>query len=105
MTVWIVILAVGAGSLAFRLGPLLVLRHMALPASIDRAINYAGLATIVALTSTSTRGVASGAPAPTLVAVTAAVALAARRASPVRIIAIGGSLYAISVIAVQAMVA
>ena len=46
---WLVILAVGAGSFVFRLGPLLVFERISLTERGDRVIRHAGTAAITAL--------------------------------------------------------
>ena len=92
---WVVILAVGAGSYLFRVGPLLLLQHVVLSEATDRAIRHAGLAAIAALIATSAHHAAHGTSAvPSVVAVGVGVALALRRASMLRIILVGGGLYA-----------
>ena len=92
---WLVILAVGAGSYVFRLGPLLVLERNPLGERADRAIRHAGTAAIAALIAVSTRhGAVGDLTGPTLLAVAAGLVLAALDASMVRLLAIGGAVYA-----------
>jgi branched-subunit amino acid transport protein len=101
MTTWLVIIAVGAGSFLMRLGPLLLLQRAELSEQTDRWIRYAGLAAISALIATSTRQAAHGASLlPALLAVGVGVGLAARRASMLRLIGIGGGLYAAATVGV-----
>jgi branched-subunit amino acid transport protein len=95
---WVVILAVGSGSFAFRLGPLLVFRRLSLTERADRLIRHAGTAAITALIVVSTKQSATGAATvPTVLAVTAAIVLAARGASMLRIVACGGGIYACAI--------
>jgi branched-subunit amino acid transport protein len=95
MMAWAVILGVGAGSFLFRVGPLLLLQRAVLSEATDRAIRYAGLAAISALIAVSVRQAAHGSSVvPTVVAVAVGVVLALRGASMLRIILLGGGLYA-----------
>lgn len=95
MTTWLVILAVGAGSLVLRAGPLLALRSAQLSARADRTIRHAGLAAIAALTATAARHAADGPDmAPTLLALGAGGFLAYRKVSLLKIIAVGVGIYA-----------
>lgn len=97
MTALIVLAAVGVGSLAFRVGPLLLLQTRSLPEVADRAIRHAGLAALAALISTSARHSAHGpSVGPTLIAISVALILAARRASMVWICLVGAGLYAVA---------
>ena len=67
---WVVVLAVGAGSFVFRLGPLLLLQRISLTERADRVIRHAGNAAITALIVVSTKNSATGTAAlPTLLAV------------------------------------
>jgi branched-subunit amino acid transport protein len=101
---WIVMIAVGVGSYLFRLGPLLVLRRVALGDRADQLIRHAGTAAITALIVLSTKQSATGSAAvPALLAVSVAAVLAARRASMLRLLAIGGAIYAGSLVAVAAI--
>jgi branched-subunit amino acid transport protein len=97
-------IAVGVGSYLFRLGPLLVLRRVALSDRADQMIRHAGTAAITALIVLSTKQSATGSAAvPALLAVSVAAVLAARRASMLRLLAIGGAIYAGSLVAVAAI--
>ena len=99
---WLVILAVGAGSFLFRLGPLLAFQRIGLTDHGDRVIRHAGLAAITALITVSTKHTATGnAFVPTVLAVAAAVVFAARGASMLRLLVCGGGIYACSVIAID----
>ena len=101
---WIVMIAVGVGSYLFRLGPLLLLRRVALSDRADQLIRHAGTAAITALIVLSTKQSATGSAAvPALLAVSVAAVLAARRASMLRLLAIGGAIYAGSLVAVAAI--
>ena len=96
---WLVILAVGAGSFAFRLGPLLVFERISLTERGDRVIRHAGTAAITALIVTTTKHSASGGSVvPTLLGVGVGVVLAARGASMLRLLLFGGAAYACSAI-------
>ena len=87
---WLVILAVGLGSFAFRLGPLLLFQRVSLSERGDRVIRDAGTAAITALIVISSKQSATGsATVPTVLAVAAAVVLAARGASMLRLLACG----------------
>jgi branched-subunit amino acid transport protein len=96
---WVVILAVGAGSFVFRLGPLLMLQRVPLTERGDRIIRHAGTAAIAALIAVSARQSASGsATIPTVLAMATALGLAARGASMLRLLLCGGGIYAGSVV-------
>lgn len=99
---WLVILAVGAGSFAFRAGPLLLLQRKPLGDAGDRVIRHAGAAAITALIALATRQSATGGTVvPTVLAVAVAVVLAARDASMVRLLVCGGAIYAGSAIVID----
>ena len=101
---WIVMIAVGVGSYLFRLVPLLVLRRVTLSDRADQLIRHAGTAAITALIVLSTKQSATGSAAvPALLAVSVAAVLAARRASMLRLLAVGGAIYAGSLVAVAAI--
>jgi branched-subunit amino acid transport protein len=98
---WVVVLAIGAGSFVFRLGPLLLLQRISLTERADRAIRHAGTAAITALIVVSTKSGATGtATIPTLLAVAAGVVLAARGVSMLRLVVYGGAIYASSLMVV-----
>ena len=100
--IWVVIFAVGAGSYAFRLGPLLLLERVSLSERSDRVIRYAGISAITALIATSSRQHATGtAVVPTVLALAAGIALAARGASMMLLLAGGGGIYAATVVVVR----
>jgi branched-subunit amino acid transport protein len=91
---WLVILVVGAGSFLFRVGPLLLLERRPLGPTGDRVIRHAGLAAITALIAVSTTHSAAGGNAiATLLAVGAALTLAVRGASMLRVVLCGGAVY------------
>jgi branched-subunit amino acid transport protein len=97
--IWVVIFAVGAGSYAFRLGPLLLLEQVSLSERTDRVIRYAGISAITALIATSSRQHATGsAVLPTVLAMAVGLALAARGASMMLLLAGGGATYAGAVV-------
>ena len=105
MTTWLVILAVGLGSLAFRLVPQLVFERVTLSERRDQLIRHAGTAAITALIVTSTKQSATGnATVPTLLAVGLGAVLAARGASMIRLLIFGGTVYACSVIVMDLLV-
>ena len=99
---WLVILAVGAGSFVFRLGPLLVFERISLSERGDLVVRYAGTAAIAALIAISTKQSATGsAVVPTLVAVGTAAVLAARGTSIFLLLVCGSAIYAGSAIAMN----
>jgi branched-subunit amino acid transport protein len=99
---WVVILAVGAGSLAFRLAPLLLLNRVSLAPRSDRMVRDAGLAAIVALIAVSARQSAtSGGVVPVLLAMAVGLMLAARGASMTFLLVCGGAAYAAALVALQ----
>lgn len=99
---WVVVLAVGAGSFVFRLGPLLLLQRISLTERADRAIRHAGNAAITALIVVSTKESATGTAAlPTMLAVVTGVVLAARGLSMLRLVVCGGGVYACSLLVVD----
>ena len=101
---WLVMIAVGLGSYLFRLGPLLVLQRVSLSDRADQLIRHAGTAAITALIVVSTKQSATGSAAvPTVIAVSVAAVLAARRASMLRLLTIGGAIYAGSLVAMAAI--
>jgi branched-subunit amino acid transport protein len=92
---WLAVLAVGLGSFAFRVGPLVLFQRVSLGERGDRLVRHAGISAITALIVMATRNDATGsATVPTLLAVGVAAVLAARGASMVRLLVVGGSLYA-----------
>ena len=98
---WLVILAVGLGSYAFRVGPQLLFERTSLSARGDQLIRHAGTAALTALIVVSTKQSASGhALVPTLLAVAVAVVLAARGGSMLRLLVCGGGVYALSTIVI-----
>ena len=103
---WIVVLAVGAGSFLFRVGPLLLLERKPLGATGDRMIRHAGTAAITALIAVSTaHSASSGHVLPSLLAVAVAVVLATRGVSMIRIVLCGGAVYAALTLALQLLTA
>jgi len=101
---WVVIIAVGVGSFAFRLAPLLVFQRVELSERGDRMIRDAGTAAIAALIALSARQSATGhATLPTLLAMAAAIVLAARGASIFLLLVCGGAIYAASVVTMNAL--
>lgn len=102
---WIVVLAVGAGSFLFRVGPLLAFQRVSFSARAERLIRYAGTAALTALIAVSTRRTAVGtATVPAVLAVALGVVLAARGASMARVLLAGGALYAVATLAVDFLV-
>ena len=97
---WIVILAVGIGSFLFRVVPLLALARVSFSERTDRWIRHAGTAAVAALIAVSTQHQATGrAAVPTVLAVGTAAVLAARGASMVRLLTLGGAVFACSTVA------
>ena len=102
---WVVIVAVGAGSFVFRLGPLLAFERITLGERGDRLIRNAGTAALTALIVGATRHGATGnAIVPTLLAMAVAIVLAARDASIFRLLACGGGIYACSAVVIGLIV-
>lgn len=96
MTTWIAVGGVGLGAYVMRLVPLLVLRRMPLSRSTEELIGQAGLAAVTALIAVTTRSLSTGpAPVATLIAVAVGLVLAVRQQSMVRIVLIGGTVYAV----------
>jgi branched-subunit amino acid transport protein len=99
---WVVILAVGLGSFVFRLGPLLLFERISLSERGDRVVRDAGTAAIAALIVASTKQSATGtATIPAVVAVAVAIVVAARGGSMLRLLVVGGGIYASSVVFVD----
>jgi branched-subunit amino acid transport protein len=95
VSVWIAVLGVSLGSFALRLVPLLVLGRLRLSARTEALIGRAGFAAVTALIAVSTRSAAHATAAlAVLAAVAAGTVLAVRRASMLRIVVIGGAVYA-----------
>ena len=95
MNVWIAVLGVGVGSYLLRAVPLMVLARVALGARVEERIGRAGVAAIAAMIAISTRSAARGdATFATLAAVVLGAGLALRGASMLRIMVLGGSVYA-----------
>jgi branched-subunit amino acid transport protein len=90
---WLAVLAVAAGSYAFRLGPLLAADRPRLVATLERALRFAGPAAASALAVKAVRAQTVGVdPADGLAALAAIVvggALAIRRV-PVAVVAVTG---------------
>jgi branched-subunit amino acid transport protein len=101
---WVVILAVGVGSFAFRLAPLLVFQRVPLSQRGDRIIRDAGTAAIAALIALSAHQSATGhATIPTVSAMAVGIVLAARGASIFLLLVGGGAIYAASVVAMNVL--
>jgi branched-subunit amino acid transport protein len=102
MSMWMVMIAVGAGSFAFRLGPQLLFEHATMSARTDRVIRHAGIAAITALIVVSTKQAATGrATVPALLAVATAAVLGARGGSILRLLGMGGAVYLVATLAVD----
>ena len=98
---WLVIIAVGLGSYALRLGPQLLFEDTSLSERGDQLIRHAATAALTALIVVSTKKTATGnALAPTLLAVAVAGVLAARGGSMLRLLICGGAVYACSTIVI-----
>lgn len=98
---WVVMIAVGLGSFAFRLGPLLLFERVTLGDRGNRLIRHAGTAALTALIAVSARHSASGtATVPALAAVAVALVVASRGASMLRVLVLGGAAYAVVVVCV-----
>jgi branched-subunit amino acid transport protein len=99
--IWVVILAVGFGSYLLRLGPQLLLERTSLSPRADTLVRHAGVAALTALIVVSTKQSATGnALVPTLLAVAVAGVLAARGGSMLRLLVVGGGVYAFSAIVI-----
>jgi branched-subunit amino acid transport protein len=96
MTTWLVILAVGAGSYAFRALPVLLDGRWSRSARFEQTIGYAGTAALAALVATGFRGSATSATTTVAVAAAAAVAVvvSVRSRSMYAILLAGASVYA-----------
>jgi branched-subunit amino acid transport protein len=104
MSLFVVLLMVGAGSYVLRVVPLLVLQRSELPPAADAMIRRAGLAAMSALISTSTHAAAQGTTAaPALLAVLVGGVLAARKATMVQILVVGGALFACATAVIERM--
>ncbi|MGD9998236.1 MAG: AzlD domain-containing protein [Ilumatobacteraceae bacterium] len=91
---WVVIVAVGAGSYLLRVGPLLVLQRKALPARFEATVRAAGVAAIAGLVATSgTDAAHDGRMIPTLVAMAGGIVASTRRAPMAVVLGVGGALY------------
>jgi branched-subunit amino acid transport protein len=102
---WLAMLLVGAGSYVFRVVPLLVLPRLQVPARVDAALRDGGTAAVTALIVSALTHRGGGVElTPSLLAVGAALALALRGCSLLRIVAGGLGVYAVAV-AVTAWVA
>ena len=92
---WVVLLAVGLGSYAFRLAPVLLFQRVTLSERGDRMIRDAGTAAITALIALSAKqSAATGSVAPVLCAMAVGLVLAARGASMFVLLVVGGATYA-----------
>jgi branched-subunit amino acid transport protein len=95
--------AVGAGSYAMRVAPLLVLTTRWRSERTDRLLRRSGVAALTALVASSTRALATGtAVAPVLLAMTVGLALARRGSAMPAIVATGMALYAAASAAIDA---
>jgi branched-subunit amino acid transport protein len=98
---WVVIVAVGLGSYAFRVAPQLLFERTSLSPRGDQLVRHAGTAALSALIVLSTKQSASGnALVPALLAVSVAGVLAARGSSILRVLMCGGAVYAVSTIVI-----
>lgn len=96
MSAWIAILCIGVGSLAFRVTPLAFAGRTASPL-VDRIIKDAGVAAGAAITVASfDRAAHTGNPTALAVAGTVGLVLTMRRASMLRVVALGTSVYIIA---------
>jgi len=94
MRTWLAVLAVGAGSYAFRALPMLVLARGPVSPTFERTVRHAGVAAVTALLVGSVRHAAEGGePAAVLGAVAAGSAAALRGASALVVLAVGALAY------------
>ena len=97
---WLVIIAVGLGSLAFRLVPLFVLQRAPVGEQGERALRHAATAAITALIVTSVRQNATGtATVPMLLTAAIGRVGAARGQSLGRLLLGGGAVYVLATVA------
>jgi branched-subunit amino acid transport protein len=99
---WLVIAAVGLGSLAFRLVPLFVLQRAPVGEQGERRLRHAATSAVTALIVLSVRQGATGnATLPMLLAVVGAGLGAARGQSMLRLLISGGTTYAVATVAMN----
>ncbi|MGS0688260.1 AzlD domain-containing protein [Nakamurella sp. GG22] len=105
MTVWVVVLLVGAGSYAFRLTPLLLGERLRLGERTQQGLRHAGMGGIAALLLAGVIGHGSSDPSgqagielatvlPTAAAVLVAAFVALRGRSMIMVLLTGGTLFA-----------
>jgi branched-subunit amino acid transport protein len=96
MTTWLVVLAVGAGSYAFRALPFFVPGRWRESPAVERTLAHAGTAALAALVASGLRhGVDTGHGAGFLVAGAVAVVVAVRGGSMPRVLLAGALAYAV----------
>jgi branched-subunit amino acid transport protein len=99
---WLVIVAVGLGSLGFRLGPLLLLQRLPVGERGERVLRHAATAAITALIVNSIRqGTRGDAAVPLFAAVGVATVVAARGWSMLRLLLLGGAVYTAATVALH----
>ena len=94
--VWVVVLVVGAVSLAFRLLPILAVERFGLSPRASSALRHAGTGAVAALVVLAVLGPAGTVrPEPAVLVAVAAAAVAAWRGwSMTRVVLLGGCVYA-----------
>jgi branched-subunit amino acid transport protein len=99
--VWVVVLVVGAASLAFRLLPIVAVERMGLSPRTANGLRHAGSGAVAALVVLAILGPGSLRPDPAvLVAVVVGGALAVRGWSMARVVLAGGAAYALVAVVV-----
>lgn len=94
---WIVIVSVGIGSYALRALPIFAGGRLLASPPVERLIAHAGTAALAALIATGLRsGAVGGDAAPALVAATAALVVAIRGASMLRVLFAGAGGFAVA---------
>ena len=105
-TVWVVVLVVGAASLAFRLLPIVAVERVGLSPRTANGLRHAGSGAVAALVVLAILGPGSLRPDPAvLVAVGVGGALAWRGWSMTRVVLAGGAAYALVTALVAVVVA
>jgi branched-subunit amino acid transport protein len=95
---------VGLGSYGFRSVPLLTLPHRGVSPAVERGLRHAGTAAIAALVASALAGAHGGGDAvASLVAVGAALVVAARGATLLRVVTVGVVVYAALLVALHAV--
>jgi branched-subunit amino acid transport protein len=101
---FLAIALVGLGSYAFRCVPLLTLPRRSVSPAVERSLRHAGTAAIAALVAGSLVGAPGGADVEaSRVAVAAAIVVAVRGATLLRVVVVGVGIYAALFVLLQAI--